>query len=261
MRFRLLILVILMKLNCVIFAQEPIKPSSNSIKQDSSNLKQIEASSDTLKVELVNPTSDSQPSNWVTRWGVLIGTLGSGLVAVFSVWKTDKNASKRELIKVQEQKEIRNNQYCGLLAGILYILQSHGHKVKKIQSLLDSIKTGTLERQRLVVSDFGQRLSLDILSKCVLKLLAFEQYNAKIGSSAIYYLLSAEDLNSSFDFSQVARLEEIMKDDTTKYLNMVKMYCDALNNHVVLLENGRKIICLQIEEELEKCSQKINIIS
>jgi hypothetical protein len=205
-------------------------------------------------------TSDNQQScPWLSLIGPLIGTLGAGLVALFSVRATHNKALARDQLKSVEQKNIRDSLYCGVLYAIYATMQNHNESSKRILSQLDAIKDRTLEYGRLVVEDLGVRLSLGFLSKCVSQLLTFEQYHTKIGGIAISYLHSAESFNSFLDFSQVHSLKKHVPDDP-QFLKGIESYFDNLREHIGKLQKGNADLSELILEELKKFPQ-INIIT
>jgi hypothetical protein len=243
----------------ILFAETAVSQTHSNKDSLSSNhksdtaivsLNPINSGHDSLKIYIVSEPAKNNPFIPVLL-GVFFGTLGSGLVAYYSIKRTHKNSLELEKQRLLQAKELRERQYYGFVFAISVTMNNLESAIRKTISQLDSVENEIISNQSFVVTDLGVTLSLSFLSTLTLRFIDYEQYNSKIAGWLISFIHSAENFNLFTSLDQVANVLDRVK-DATKFIDSVKAYFGNLREHLTKLEKGAKKINDWCVNELKK---------
>jgi hypothetical protein len=186
--------------------------------------------------------------------GALTGAFLAGIIAVYSVWKTNKNNLELERKKYNTQKEVEENKYCGLLFAVFSDLYAH----KKISENLDSEIQEFLayfETEPTIPTDnpFSE-FPVEFMKICRNKILDFYKYETTSFSILTHYLNCLDTLHDDLNLKRIreARINVTDKDQVIAGMNL---YFDQIKDTLDKLANLRSELIDKIPEIIKSYPQ------
>lgn len=237
--------------------------ANDSLKVSSTNL-------DTVNNLIINDTLNinahfiKEEGNFFTRnEGTILGALLAALVSLFSIWITNKSRNRKderdkafqinlENQKINRQKMIKENIYCGLLHSIYHELNSHKNLSDINWKSLNLVKDLTLEKDDFVIEKAINIFSTEFINQCRLKILEFESYNTDLLPIISQYISKVISINNYMDFKTVLSSNKKLE---MPFVDTVNEYFDILKSDFDEIAVGRQKIQDFIINEIKKYPQ------
>lgn len=201
---------------------------------------------DTMQFNVISKEFIPKQTFMQKHLGALLGSLGAGLVALFSVLATHKTAKKRE-------KEKARIFHRNLLLAIYSELLSHEKLVDYLKGELNEAKRLALDKAQVLIESPHTKIPVEFINQCRIRLLEYEDNSMDLINHIFQYQNSTHQLVSNLSFSNVISLKEHFKNDA-QYREGIKAYFDRLFVHLTTLENGRNVLTQRLLQEVERIS-------
>lgn len=208
----------------------------------------IPVPTDTMQFNVISKEFIPKQTFMQRHLGTLLGSLGAGLVALFSVLATHKTAKKRE-------KEKARIFYHNLVLAIYSELLSHEKLVDYLKGELSEAKRLALDKGQVVIESPQTKIPMDFIKQCRIRLLEYEDNSMDLINHIFQYQNSTHQLVSNLSFRNVSNLKEHFTNEA-QYREGIKAYFDRLFVHLTTLENGRNVLIEKLLQEVKRISAK-----
>ncbi|MDR3610493.1 MAG: hypothetical protein P4L27_08025 [Ignavibacteriaceae bacterium] len=207
-----------------IFSQDSISslPSSKNIDTV------VIANEGTHKILVTNEKTFIEEYGSIT--GAFIGALLAALIAVYSVWKTNKNQRKIEKDILSRSKELNKNLYRGFLIIIHSILMGHSGFIESIDDEMKAMLADFKLKNRIAYYKPYSAIPIDLLKKLLIKFVNYENFNINIVIELSIYILYIDNFYNEIDLSNIGKLQK-----ESNYSDMVGGYFNNLFQHIDML--------------------------
>lgn len=214
---------------------------------------------DTLIVKLAENTKVTPPKeSFLQRYGALIGTfLGAffaALIAIYSVWRTNRNNLELERKKYNTQKQITENTYCGILFSVHTELLAHDKISENLNSEIEQFLVYFSEKLEIPVDNPFSEFPLEFLKLCRSKILDFSKFETKNLSFLTHYINVMDSVQKNLN---LRRIREVIRGETDKDLLIkgISAYFEQIRGTLVKLTNLRKDLKDNIPEIIKSFPQ------
>jgi hypothetical protein len=180
------------------------------------NLKSLYPSNDTLVVKLAEDIKVTLPEEgFLQKYGILLGpflgSLFAALIAIYSIWKTNKNNLELEQKKFDTQRQISENTYCGVLYSVYSELLAHDKIDENIHSEIDQFLDYFSDKLKIQVDNPFSEFPLEFLKLSRSKILDFSKFETNNLSFLTHYINVLDSVQRDLNLS---RIREVIKDET-----------------------------------------------
>lgn len=184
--------------------------------------------------------------------GALVGASLAALVALYSIWRTNKNnlalEQNRRLDVARRQEDI----YCGLLHEIAGELDAHAMIFRDLVRDLPLLRNNSLAVGKVIVSCPPARPSLSHIDVCRIKILEYDGFDTRLLHRISAYVNVCAYFNTNLDFTPLIQVQHQMNINQEEIMRAIKDTFQALEDHLATLQMERENLREAIVREVER---------
>lgn len=202
----------------------------------------------------ISPSKKNTFQQYPSFFGALIGAFLAGIIAIYSVWKTNRNNLELERKKYHTQREVKENIYCGILFSIFTDLHAHT-KISEIlkteiEDFLEYYKSALTIPTDSPFSDFP----IEFIKICRNKVLDFYKFETTSFSILTHYINVLDSLQADLNLRRLREARLNIIDEKQLFAGM-KGYFDQVLKTLSTLDDLRKELTEKIPEIIESYPQ------
>lgn len=167
--------------------------------------------------------------------GSIIGAFLAALIAIYSIKRTHKNQILLENEKILNNRHIEEKVYCGFLFSVYSVLLNHKEISKALTRELNAFAENVKYTGDLIIEKPYNRYSNDLLKECLLKTLAYQNYDSDTILFLVTYVNKIDNFDSNLNFIPLLKVRDKHKDIST-YAETVNKYFSDLYGMIKLLD-------------------------
>jgi viroplasmin and RNaseH domain-containing protein len=192
------------------------------------------------------------------KYGILIavflGSFFAALIAVYSVWKTNKNNIELERKKYNTEKEIRENLYCGILFCIYKELQIHDNIFENLKSEIEQFLQYFREHINVPVDNPFSEFPVDLMKVCRVKILDFDKFETETLSLISNYISLMDAVQNDLNLNRIRETHRRVSSKQV-FIKGVEKYFEQINDTLEKLNGLRETIKKNIPEIIKSYPQ------
>lgn len=181
--------------------------------------------------------------------GAFLGSSLAGLIAYYSIRRTQKNQIDLENEKIKVERYQEEKVYCGYLYSVWAIMQGHQSFLTGLRRELNFILKDFESLGKIAYDKPFNVLPVDLLKESYFKVLGYEKYNSKIVNKLVSYLGVMDSLTNELNFITIKKLKEEIA-DKKDYAKRVEFYFSQVFGHLDILLETAQIIGNDIMTDL-----------
>ena len=194
--------------------------------------------------------------SFLSRWGpifaALIGSFFAGVIALYSVRRTNQNARAHEKSRRGREDQRKAGVYVGVLYSISVELQAHRMILRDIALTLPEVRRHSMDASKFMVEKIPHYLPMAFLNLSRSKIIEYDRFNTELLNEISAYCNSSSYLNDNLDFTSLMQFILNINLTPADALEAIGGAFDAVLDHLTRIVEARPALRLAIIEEIRR---------